>query len=51
VIGGRKVDPKSQHLVEPGGTVLIRTPAGGGYGPAAERDPALDAEDRAEGYV
>jgi len=51
VIGGRKVDPKSQHLVEPGGTVLIRTPAGGGYGPAAERDPALTAADRAEGYT
>src|SRR5277367_2103942 len=51
VIDGRKVDPKIQHLVEPGGTVLIRTPAGGGYGPAAERDPARIAADRAEGYV
>ncbi|MEJ0071067.1 MAG: hydantoinase B/oxoprolinase family protein [Pseudomonadota bacterium] len=27
VIGGKTVDPKSQHVVEPGGTVLIRTPA------------------------
>jgi N-methylhydantoinase B len=51
VIGGKTVDPKSQHVVEPGGTVLIRTPAGGGYGPASARDPALAAADRAEGYV
>jgi N-methylhydantoinase B len=51
VISGKTVDPRSQHVVEPGGTVLIRTPAGGGYGPAAERDPELTAADRAEGYV
>jgi N-methylhydantoinase B len=50
-IDGRPVDPKTQHVVEPGGTVLVRTPAGGGYGPAAERDPALAESDRAEGYV
>ena len=51
IIGDRKVDPKTQHVVEPGGTVLVRTPAGGGYGPPAERDPALIEADRTEGYV
>jgi N-methylhydantoinase B len=51
IIADRKVDPKTQHVVAPGGTVLVRTPAGGGYGPPAERDPALVAHDRAEGYV
>jgi N-methylhydantoinase B len=51
LIDGRAVDPKTQHVVEPGGTVLVRTPAGGGYGPAAERDPALIESDQAEGYV
>jgi N-methylhydantoinase B len=51
LIAGKKVDPKSQHLVEPGGTVMIRTPGGGGYGPPAERDPADRAADTAEGYV
>jgi N-methylhydantoinase B len=30
--------------------VLLRTPGGGGYGPAAERDPALVERDRALGY-
>ena len=51
LIGGRKVDPKTQHTVEPGALVTIRTPGGGGFGPPAERDPALIASDAAEGYA
>ncbi|HUA53396.1 MAG TPA: hydantoinase B/oxoprolinase family protein [Candidatus Sulfotelmatobacter sp.] len=51
LIDGRKVDPKTQHVVAPGGTVLVRTPGGGGYGPASERDPALIEADRADGYA
>jgi N-methylhydantoinase B len=51
VIDGAKADPKSQHVVEPGGMVLIRTPAGGGFGPKEERDPALVDRDRADGYI
>jgi N-methylhydantoinase B len=45
------VDPKTQHTVEPGAVVTIRTPGGGGFGPPAERDPALSAVDRDEGYA
>jgi N-methylhydantoinase B/oxoprolinase/acetone carboxylase alpha subunit len=29
----------------------VRTPGGGGFGPASERDPEATAFDRAEGYV
>ncbi len=35
----------------PGDRVRLRTPGGGGYGDPARRDPALIAEDVAEGYV
>ncbi len=50
-INGERVDPKSQHVVEPGGTVLIRTPGGGGYGAAAKRAPEHLERDRIDGYV
>ena len=30
--------------------VLVRAPGGGGYGPAAQRDPAMTERDRALGY-
>ena len=36
---------------EPGDRVRLTTPGGGGYGEPAKRDPALIAEDVAEGYV
>ena len=51
LIDGKRVDPKSQHFVDPGGTVLIRTPAGGGFGPPANRAPQRVEDDRADGYV
>jgi N-methylhydantoinase B len=51
IIDGKPVNPKSQHYIERGGTVLIRTPAGGGYGRVAKRDPQRIAADRSEGYV
>src|SRR5206468_3244962 len=50
-INGRSVDNRRQHVLGPGDRVLIRTPGGGGYGPAADRDPARAARDRALGYV
>ena len=34
-----------------GDIVRMETPGGGGHGPAAERDPAAIAADRADGYV
>ena len=36
---------------EPGDRIRLTTPGGGGYGNPADRDPALIAEDVAEGYV
>jgi N-methylhydantoinase B len=51
IIDGKHVNPKSQHFIERGGTVLIRTPAGGGYGPPAKRDKGRVAADRGDGYV
>jgi N-methylhydantoinase B len=51
LIDGKPVDPKTTHLVEVGGRIDVRTPGGGGFGPASERDPAAIASDRAEGYV
>jgi N-methylhydantoinase B len=51
LIDGGRVDPKTQHVVEPGGTVLIRTPAGGGFGASAKRAPERAEADRADGYV
>ena len=34
-----------------GDKILLRTPGGGGYGKAEERDPALVAKDKVRGYV
>ena len=34
-----------------GDRVRLETPGGGGYGPAAERDPARAERDRRLGYV
>lgn len=51
LIDGKPVDPKTTHLVEVGGRIEVRTPGGGGFGPAAERDPEAIAFDRAEGYI
>jgi len=37
--------------VEPGDVISIRTCGGGGYGPPADRDPALVETDVREGKV
>jgi N-methylhydantoinase B len=50
-VNGRSVDNRRQHILARGDRVLVRTPGGGGYGPAAERDPGLIERDRALGYV
>ena len=49
-INRRSVDTRRQHVVGRGDRILVRTPGGGGYGPAAARDPALAARDRALKY-
>jgi N-methylhydantoinase B len=49
-INGRRVDNRRQHVLARGDQVLVSTPGGGGYGPAAERDPTLAKRDRVMGY-
>ncbi len=51
LIDGRSVDPKSQHSLEKGSRVLLRTPGGGGYGDPKDRPAALIARDLADGYL
>jgi N-methylhydantoinase A/oxoprolinase/acetone carboxylase beta subunit/N-methylhydantoinase B/oxoprolinase/acetone carboxylase alpha subunit len=34
-IDGKPVDPKMQHIVQPGSRIMMATPGGGGYGTAA----------------
>jgi N-methylhydantoinase B len=41
----------SHLLVRPGETVTFLTAGGGGYGPAAERDPEAVERDLEMGYV
>jgi N-methylhydantoinase B len=49
-INGVSIDNRKQHVLKRGDIVLVSTPGGGGYGPAAERDPAMTERDRALGY-
>jgi N-methylhydantoinase B len=39
------------YALVPGDSVQVRTPGGGGYGLAAERDPAAIARDLRRGYL
>jgi N-methylhydantoinase B len=50
-LNGKSIDHRRQYILKLGDTVLVRTPGGGGYGPARERDPRLARRDRALGYV
>ena len=50
-INGKSINHRRQHILKLGDTVLVRTPGGGGYGPARARDPKLARRDRALGYV
>jgi N-methylhydantoinase B len=50
-INGRSIDHRKQHVLRRGDRVLVRTPGGAGFGPAAARDPALTARDRALGLT
>jgi len=50
-INGRSIDNRRQHVLKRGDVVLVRTPGGGGYGPAALRDSVLVQRDRALGYA
>ena len=49
-LNGRSIDNRRQHVLKRGDIVLVRTPGGGGYGPAGQRDSKLRARDQAFGY-
>ena len=43
--------PKGEdYVLAPGDWIAVKTPGGGGYGPAAERDPAMVERDITRGY-
>jgi N-methylhydantoinase B len=50
-IDGVEVDYRRNVVLRKGQRVLLRTPGGGGLGPAQHRDPAAVASDRRLGYV
>ncbi|MFH5926895.1 hydantoinase B/oxoprolinase family protein [Roseomonas xinghualingensis] len=51
LIDGAMVDPKRQHILNPGSTVELRTPGGGGFGPPSQRDPIHVQRDQEDGLV
>ena len=50
-LNGKSIDHRKQHVLKKGDRVLVRTPGGGGYGRAKQRDAKLSARDRERGYV
>ena len=48
---GGTVPAKGRTELKPGEVLIMRTPGGGGFGPPAERDPALRRRDAEFGYV
>jgi N-methylhydantoinase B len=51
LINGQPVDSRCPHVLLPGDEVTLRTPGGGGYGPASERADELRAYDLLHGYT
>jgi N-methylhydantoinase B len=51
LIDGVVVDPKRQHILNPGSTVELRTPGGGGFGPPSQRDALVAQRDHEDGLV
>lgn len=51
ILNGVVVNPKVQHVLNPGEVVELLTPGGGGFGPAGSRDPAAVRRDVQDGYV
>jgi N-methylhydantoinase B len=48
---GTPMKGKGRQAVPPGRRLVLEVPGGGGYGPPAERDPALLARDRKSGLL
>jgi N-methylhydantoinase B len=51
LIDGQVIDTRRPHVLQPGAEVILRTPGGGGYGPASERGEAAVAHDVEHGYT
>jgi len=51
LIDGVRVNPKTQHIINHGSQVLLRTPGGGGYGDPSQRPSELLKQDLARGYT
>ena len=51
IIDGKRSDPKARHVIAPGGTIELRTPGGGGFGPPSKRSAQHSESDRLNGYV
>jgi N-methylhydantoinase B len=51
LINGQAVDARQPQTLQPGDEVILRTPGGGGFGPATERDFERIAYDREQGYA
>ncbi len=51
LIDGMPVNPKTQHVVQKGTMVLLRTPGGGGAGDPIDRPIELVDQDRVDGYI
>ncbi|XVH30862.1 hydantoinase B/oxoprolinase family protein [Haloferacaceae archaeon DSL9] len=51
LIDGERVPAKTTREIDPGTTIAIRTPGGGGHGDPDERDEGAAARDRADGKV
>jgi N-methylhydantoinase B len=50
-INAKSIDHRKQYVLKKGDRVLVRTPGGGGYGRAAQRDRTLIARDVERGYT
>ena len=48
---GEHPHPKSRYIIQPGQTVTLRLPGGGGFYSPLERDPGCVLEDVKQGYV
>ena len=51
IIDGQEIDAKLGHVLRPGGSLLVRTPGGGGFGPPEQRATAARERDQALGYI
>jgi len=50
-VNGRPIHSKRTILLEPGDTLVLQVPGGGGYGRPEDRDPDARAADVRNGYV